>query len=248
MAALRAEALLRTLPGHGQTAVEPYHDQVRTAALAALDELEQAQRHRRLADAWGSRRDAEPEVMFTHLIGAGDHGAAVPHGVRAADKADAALAFGRAAELYESVLGLVDHAPDARKQLLTRLGSAQAAASRGNRAADAYLEAAGFCEGRERSELRWMAMEQWMVSFNIDEAMKLVPELVPELGIVMETPTEGTLAARLGKIGSARWITYSLQLRHRLTLVHCAPSMPAMSLDRVFPSTTCSCPERSLRR
>jgi hypothetical protein len=89
----------------------------------SLEAEVRAHHHRRLAVAHRTAGDAGPEVLAYHYDQAGDAAGAAPFHVRAAERAEAVLAFDRAAEHYRRALtGLPEDDP--------RRGAVAAALSR----------------------------------------------------------------------------------------------------------------------
>ena len=101
---LCSERLLVGGRAHGEWYVEPYHDRIRAAALAALPAAAAAALHARLA-AELERLPAPPlDELVAHWRAAGEPARAAPHAERAALAAEASLAFRHAAAMYEVAL------------------------------------------------------------------------------------------------------------------------------------------------
>src|SRR5205807_1647309 len=92
--------------------------------------------HLRLSDVIGERLAADPEALVLHLEGAGDPVRAAGFAVAAAEQAEEALAFDRAAALYAVALA---HPPadTSLADLWRRRADALVAAGRGGDAAEA---------------------------------------------------------------------------------------------------------------
>ncbi len=144
---LARQRLLRETVVGGEPAVEPYHSHVREAVLAAFGEGQRKKCHRALADVL--LRESEPDVdsLVDHLLGAGDRAAAGRFAETAAERADSALAFERAVQLYRLAIELTSAPGPASpprtvfSQLRTRLAEALANAGRSREAADVYAAA-----------------------------------------------------------------------------------------------------------
>ena len=141
--------LLRETVVGGEPAVEPYHSHVRQAVLGAFGDAERKSCHRALADTL--LREAEPDVdsLVDHLFGAGDLVGAGRFAETAARRADNALAFDRAVQLYRLAVELTRFViPDGvnaqtrpRSELRTRLARALANTGRSREAAEEYAAA-----------------------------------------------------------------------------------------------------------
>ena len=131
----RQRRLRETVVG-GEPAVEPYHSHVRQAVLGAFGEAARKSCHRALADTF--LREAEPDVdsLVDHLLGAGDLPSAGRFAETAAQRADSALAFDRAVQLYGLAVQLSGDRP--RSELRARLAGALGNTGRSRDAAAMY--------------------------------------------------------------------------------------------------------------
>jgi tetratricopeptide (TPR) repeat protein len=173
LSALRAAKLVHSGGNAPDEAIEPYHDRVREAVLATLGAGTARAHHGALARALETTRGADPEWLAQHLRGAGELDKAHHYVVQAARLAMEALAFNRAADLYDLALELTDRAsplPTVQREL----GDALARAGRGARAADAYLEAARHAPRVEALELEGLAASQWLRVGHLDQAVRLL--------------------------------------------------------------------------
>lgn len=143
--ALDAARLLRLVPLEAGQGLAPVHDRVREAVVAGLSPDARRARFRAAAEAWDTRADSDPERLLACWRGAGVPDRAAAAARRAAEKAEHALAFGRAAELWGVALEEGGPAPDAmvrRADALALAGRSVEAAEAGEAAAEA-LRAAG---------------------------------------------------------------------------------------------------------
>ena len=129
---------MRTHGPYGTDVVEPYHDRVREAVIARLARNDVIDGHTRLAGALERRGhgDDYPDLLAYHVEGAERLIDAARWTERAADQAARALAFDRAADLYQRALALTKHPPEHEVRLQRRLGDALAYAGRGAPAAE----------------------------------------------------------------------------------------------------------------
>jgi serine/threonine protein kinase len=190
---LRAQHLVRTHGAREADTVECYHDRVRLAVLGQLGKSELAAHHRSLADAF-EREGGDPEVTAHHFQAAGVPDRAVQFACIAAERAAAALAFNRAAELYRLAFtwspAASSSAPNSsttssppRQQLLRRRADVLVLAGRSAEAAPLYLESALGAPPAESLELRRRAAEQYLVSGRIDEGVKILRPVLGEVGL-----------------------------------------------------------------
>jgi hypothetical protein len=174
-------SLLRATTVHGRPGVEVYHDRIREAVIAGLPIAATRARHAELADAVLAHADPDPEAVFRHLLGADRRAEAADWAVRAAERANSALAFVRAAELYRQALALGTWEQQRANTLETELADALVNAGRGAAAAPIYAGVATRNTGLERLELRRRSVEQHLVTGHIDEGVAQLRSLLGEL-------------------------------------------------------------------
>jgi hypothetical protein len=195
----RLAALLRTghlLRSTGQ-ALEPYHDRIRTAVLAHLEELRLTDLHNRLASALEAAGGVEPEMLAIHWQGAGDTVAAAGYMERAADEAAHALAFGRAARLYGLALELGRPSGERARRLAVRLGEALANAGRSVEAAEAFHRAAEGAPTEEALELRRRSAQAFLSGGRIDDGIAAIHEVLAAVGLTMHATPRRALISLL---------------------------------------------------
>jgi tetratricopeptide (TPR) repeat protein len=148
----------------GEPAIEPYHASIRDASLAALDDDARRSRHRALADVLLRAPEPDGDVV-DHLVAAGDKSTAARFAAIAAEKAERALAFDRAIQLYRLAL---EHGATDRAKLHVRLASALANAGRSREAAEAFVAAA---DETGEVELERQAAEHFLRGGLLDEGI-----------------------------------------------------------------------------
>ena len=210
---LVGENLLRISDVQDDRRVEPYHDQVRVAVVEMLDPEVRRQRHAKLATALAEDPKAEPQVLVTHYLEAGELVRARTAAIAAAAKAEEQLAFDRAAACYQTVLktGLE---PQERSRIYRLLADALGKAGRGYDAAQAYLICAE-SDAQDCLALRCLAADQLMRSGHVDESQVLIHELAGHFGIrTVHNPSEAVVGMMMGRV-VARWRLWTWRLRHR---------------------------------
>src|SRR6185503_15778522 len=110
--------------------VEVYHDTIRDAITAAMSVDALVGWHRRLAAALEASGAIDLEALTDHLLGANERERASLYAARAAQQAEKALAFDKAARLYGVA---ADNAGQSgqRAELLRSWADALVAAGRG---------------------------------------------------------------------------------------------------------------------
>jgi len=169
-AQLRTANLARTGGARKLDRIEPYHDRVRDTVLAQLDADRRRALHGDLARALEASGHADPEALAVHHQGAGDRDKAATYAVAAAAAATRAVAFDRAARLYQMALELVPAGPDARA-LQVSLGAALAKAGRGAEAGSALLAAASGAPVAEALDLRARAIQALLNAGRFDQGI-----------------------------------------------------------------------------
>jgi serine/threonine protein kinase len=197
-ATLHAAKLVRLRGGRPDDPVEPFHDRVREAVYARVDARERASMHAALGHALEGRR-AGPELLFRHFAAANDAARAARYAEIAAENAARALAFDRAAALYENALALGGADPTHRRRLLTSLGDALTDAGRSKEAAESFLAASATRDAppNERLELLRRAGEQFLMSGHLEPGLAATREVLGAFGLSL--PTSRLVAlARVG--------------------------------------------------
>ena len=224
-ASLRVASLVRTTGRRGSDAIEPYHDRVREAVSARVEAEERRACHRRLAIAFEAGAPDDHEMLALHWQGAGERTLAADHAVRAAARAEEALAFDRAARLYTLALEL---GPDAGgASLREKLGEALANAGRGADAAAVFLAAAATASPSEALDLRRRAADQLLRSGHIDEALATFRVVLRAVGVDMPGSAIHALAALLVRRAQVRLRGLGYRERPEARISPEDPSPPA---------------------
>jgi eukaryotic-like serine/threonine-protein kinase len=212
VATLVAARLLRTA-GRGSDAVETYHDRIRETVRAGLPPRRVRRLHRRLATALGRAPGTPAQVLVMHFVAAGVKNKARAYACRAADEAVRALAFERAAELYQVALDqLGEDDVAARAELSTLLAISLGNAGRGADAAAAYLRAAE--DDPERAfELTQRASTALFLAGHVDDGLDVGRASLERLGI--SPPRTQRAAYWLGLSRVAWFLVRGVRFRER---------------------------------
>ncbi len=178
---LRALRLVRTAGPDEATEIETYHDRVREAVVDIVDPPSARRHHLAIANTL-ERSGGDPEALAHHFDAAGVPGRAGQFALVAAEAAQEALAFDRAARLYEFAADRVELADDERADLFEKLGAALTRAGRGRDAGLALLRAVELTRSDTR-DLRRRAAEQLLVSGSEQEGLGVLLPLLKEMGI-----------------------------------------------------------------
>ena len=200
MAVLRHERLIRSTGVSADDEVETYHDRIREVVTARLSADERRDRHRRLADSLEQQGGADPETVASHFAASGAPELASGHYERAAHGAARALAFDRAAKLFE--LSLASHVGSAAQQraLHSALGDARANAGRGRQAAESFERAAELADTQdERIDLLRLAASQYCVSGSVDIGRTRFREVLRGVGLRPAQSSIGILAQLMAR-------------------------------------------------
>jgi hypothetical protein len=171
VAALRSDRFVRS-SGSAER-IEIYHDRIRENLTALVSPHDERRIHGRMVRVLVARGADDPEALYSHYRGAGDYASASTQAALAARKADAALAFDRAASFYRCALEL---APDAAAHFEWKHGLAESLtnAGRPRDAAEVFLEASAGAEGWWQVDLRRRAAEQFLIGGHIDQGMDVI--------------------------------------------------------------------------
>ncbi len=203
MAYLRAERLARTTGAGQSDLAEPLHDRIREAVTRGLADARAVDCHSRLAGALAEEGDTDPELLATHLEAAGDLPAAAARYAQAARDAMAALAFERAADLYERSIELAPPGPVEAAAVWSEVAVALSHAGRPTDAAEAFVRAAEHAGAREALELRRRAAEHLLHGGRIDDGIRAIGAVLEACGIhVARTPRR----ALAGLVARRAWL------------------------------------------
>jgi hypothetical protein len=190
-AALRAAHLTRVERPGPENWIVAYHDRIREAVYAHLDDERRREINERIAHTLEGWKDATVELLARHWRAAGDREQGRRYLVSAADAAAEKLAFDHAAELYEAALDLEDDLEMSgvegrmytRSDLYRRLGDSLELAGRLYEAAQAYESAAAETVGDAVLELERLAADNLMRSGHIDKGVERLAQVLRELGV-----------------------------------------------------------------
>lgn len=207
---LRGKGLVQWRGVRPSEAVDSFHDRVREAVLAGLEAKVLRQRHDALAQALEAEGAAEqaPERLVLHLKGSGRLERAAEVAVRAAERARAALAFERAAELYKVALEASEQKKRAKQELRLAYAECSGLAGRGVDAAEAYLAAKHRATPEARIEYQRLAAENLLGSGHLERGLLEMRRVLSEIG-------EGWPETRPGLWGALAIGRAKLSLRGR---------------------------------
>jgi len=191
---LRVAHLARTDGSQTSDTIGPYHDRVREARIAALDEAERVATHDALAAAL-EQTGGDPRTIVRHARAAGQLARAAANAEVAASKASAMMAFDQAAEFYQTALALGSYDDATTRALRLKLAAAFADAGRGPEAAQTYAAASEGAEPAVRRDCQRQAAEQWLITGRIDEGLDMIGSALEEIGeSVLSTPKRALAA------------------------------------------------------
>nr|WP_240807395.1 serine/threonine-protein kinase [Polyangium spumosum] len=227
---LRSAKLLRVASVRERLACEVVHARIRDAVLSGLGPEALAARHHRLATALEASDQPEPEELAMHYHGAGERRRAAAYAALAGDRANDALAFDRAADLYALALewgadGPFE-TPEERHDLLVRRAHALANAGRCREAAELYLVGAEEAPRAEALDLRRRAIQQLFVGGHLDEGNRVLAPFLSEVGLPYRVTTARAVLEALAQLASLRVRGYHFEARS-------TPEIPPEVLTRV---------------
>jgi tetratricopeptide (TPR) repeat protein len=234
VALLRSENLVRTGGARVTDTIEPFHDRVREAVSSRLDHDAKRECHVRLAAALELAKGSDPEVLATHWVGAGEPAKAARHAIGAAEQAAQALAFDRAARLFQRAIELVPATDPRIRGLHEQLGDALANAGESARAAVAYGRAAEGASAGDALDLRRRAAEQLLRAGEVRRGMQAARDVLMAVGLSMPR-------TRVGVILSLLWFRLILRLRGLAWVARDAKDIPPADLVRVDVCWAVSC-------
>ncbi|MCL4228256.1 MAG: protein kinase [Myxococcales bacterium] len=224
---LRGARLVRSHRHGDQLLIEPYHDAVRGAVMAALEPGERRAVHRKLATALEGRPGAAATDLVEHWLAAGVPERAAVHAAAAARHAEDALAFHVAAELYGTALASPGALPpDAVRDLRRRRVSCLADVGRLDDAIAALDELAADADDRERLAVDSLRVEYLLRAGQVERGVGESRALCARLGVALPHGPRAQLRAIL-------WASLVMRLRRpRPRLCAAADAEPA-ELERI---------------
>jgi predicted Ser/Thr protein kinase len=192
---LEEQSLVRSTATAGRVVLEMYHDRLRETVTALAPMPAIAARHGQLAAALERTIAPDPRQLLAHYEGAGDHDGARRFALAAADAANEALAFRRAAELYRRALELgVEDEDGVRARLASVLVDAGIGFDAGRAYEDlARRRAAAHAAPEEIAGLRRSAAELFLQYGHLTEGMAIVRELFADIGMRLPRTNLGNL-------------------------------------------------------
>lgn len=192
---LRVGRFLASSQRDGYDLVACAHESLRHSVLSRLLPAEQRAMHRRIAAVLRKTKNFDPEDLSIHLFAAGEPIEGSHFAEQAAINAEQALAFGRAAELYERALSPYEEPTepaDVARAHRLRIALAQAMVNDGRSydAATLYAAIAADASGDARSDLQRLSSLYYITSGRIDEGLSVMREVMRAVGIrIPQTPT-----------------------------------------------------------
>ncbi|HEY2514561.1 MAG TPA: AAA family ATPase, partial [Polyangiaceae bacterium] len=201
---LRVTNLVRATGVRRVDLLDTYHDRVRDAALARMDDDARRTWHRRIAMAIEALAPTDVEGLVTHWSGARDGPKASHYALRAAAHASDSLAFDRAARMYKLALSFGASSDDDQRAIRANLGFALVNAGRGGEAAEAFLAAAEGAPADVAIDLRRRAAEQLLSSGHHDRGLVVLEEVLHAMGMDVPRTPRSALASLLVRRGQLR--------------------------------------------
>ncbi|HEY5927223.1 MAG TPA: protein kinase [Kofleriaceae bacterium] len=183
---LSAERLATLRRVNGQMILQPAHDHVRAAVLASLDIESKAAWNEALARAYEDvqgEQNLDTQAVVEHWLAAGHPASAAHHAVSAATRAEEALAFRRAAELYEIALTYGPWDAAGQRDLLRAKAHALACAGQLDEAATVYGHAAQLLPDEDSLECDRLRIEALLRRGRLDEALPAAERLLRQIGV-----------------------------------------------------------------
>jgi tetratricopeptide (TPR) repeat protein/tRNA A-37 threonylcarbamoyl transferase component Bud32 len=185
-AELTTERLVTLRRVNGQTLIQPAHDHVKVAVLASLDIESRAGWHEALAKAYEhvqGEAQLDSQAVVEHWLAAGHPANAAHHAVPAAARAEEALAFRRAAELYDIALTYGPWDAAGQRDLMRKKATALAWAGQLDEAATIYGHAAQILPDDDAIDCERLRIEALLRRGRIDDALPIAAKLLAQIGI-----------------------------------------------------------------
>jgi serine/threonine protein kinase/predicted ATPase len=194
IALVKSARLAKGVAAPNQECVDVYHNRVRHAVVSNLPSDVQRRLHARLARGLEATGDDSLAIaLVEHLEAAGEAQRAAERAEVTAARATRALAFQRAAALYDAALRLGQFDAVQTRRLRVLRGEALANAGRGGEAAEVYLTAAEDAPSAERLELQRRAADQLVRSGRFDRGFALYRNLLSAIDLRLPETSRAAL-------------------------------------------------------
>ncbi len=197
--------LLRSSGPRELDEVEPFHDRIRETITAGLRGEEKAELHARLADVMEHSAHADPETLAVHLEACGRASRAGESYLRAARQSAKAMAFDRAARLFERCLALSTLSNAERLEMMLEHAEALTNAGRCVQAGRRLLEASSMARSDLALELKGKAAYNLLVGGEYDDGLRVLEEGFKALRIPTVRSSHAMALSILTKEIRFRW-------------------------------------------
>jgi tetratricopeptide (TPR) repeat protein len=197
-ALLRSNHLVRGSGPSGDDEIEPYHERIRETVLSRMDPEARRIRHAALAASFKRAAPADFERVAKHLEAAGEYDSASGYYIQAAERALDAVAFNRAAGLFECALRLGPSSDDEQRRLRVRRAGALANAGHGVEAAQAYQQAAEEARESELVEYQRRAAYYFASSGRLDESGAAFKKTLAAVGLRFPSTPKQAIRSLIG--------------------------------------------------
>jgi serine/threonine protein kinase len=222
---LRGGHLIR-IRGAQRQLLETHHDRMRQAVLRGLAPDRARGLHLQLAQALAMAPAQDAQALALHFQAAGEIATAAQYAFQAAEEALGAIAFERAAFLFQKALDLGAPKGRAYRDLVVKLGDAQAHAGAGMEAARSYLKAVAGSTAYEVTRLRRRASEEFFRCGQFDQGLATLKDVLSTFGMGVPASPFQALLSVVGSRLRLRIRGYAFQERRE-------SQVPQADLDRI---------------
>ncbi len=197
-AILSSERLATLRHVDGEAILQPAHDFVRSAVVAGLGTEAKASYHEAIARAFEAVQETDraasarldSQAIVEHWLAAGHPANAAHHAVAAAQIAEEALTFKRAAELYQIALTFGPWDIEGQRDLMARKAHALACAGQLDDAVTEYGLAAQMVPDNESIDLERLRVEALLRRGRIAEALPAAEKLLGQITLRLQLTTK----------------------------------------------------------
>jgi serine/threonine protein kinase/tetratricopeptide (TPR) repeat protein len=194
---LLASAYMVNMQRGERETVEVFHQGLRKAVLQEISEEGLGVIHQQIAEAIGQGEWQDADLLQLDWAIATGSPDTLKYLLEAARRAEKALAFERAAELYRQALLLCE--PEQASEMRRNLADILCLAGRGAEAAEEYLALAEEEEGLGKLDLIRRAADNLLWTGHIEDGLQHLGDVMKQLGIRLPASRNGTIALLLSK-------------------------------------------------
>ncbi len=199
VAALLSARMVRSSIRGETEHLEPYHDRIRHAVAAMIDDQERRHWHRRIARALEWSKEIEPIALVEHWLAAGEPARAAGYATAAAKRAEQRMAFWQSAQYQRISIELLPLSPGQLVSAWSHLAETLVKAGAPTDAAGAFQQAAHHAPEELATPLLGQAASELIRAGKIDDGLAVAKEVLDRVGLALPESNGRIIASILAR-------------------------------------------------